>query len=46
MYFGTYLREKGKNIATKEDIGKITEEIEKVRTSTQSRLRKYGKSSN
>ncbi len=32
-YFGTYLREKGKNIATKEDIGKITEEIEKVRTS-------------
>ena len=31
-YFGTYLREKGKNVATKEDIGRITDEIEKVRS--------------
>ena len=30
-YIGTYLREKGRNIATKEDIGKITAEIEKVK---------------
>lgn len=30
-YFAVYLREKGKNLATKEDIGKITDEIEKVK---------------
>jgi hypothetical protein len=30
-YFAIYLREKGKNLATKEDIGKITDEIEKVK---------------
>ncbi len=31
-YIGTYLREKGKNIATKEDIGRITDEIEKIKS--------------
>lgn len=31
-YFGTYLREKGKNLATKEDVKIITGEIEKVRS--------------
>jgi hypothetical protein len=31
-YMGTYLREKGKNLATKEDIGKITTEIENVKS--------------
>jgi hypothetical protein len=31
-YIGTYLREKGKNVATKEDIGRITDEIEKVKS--------------
>jgi len=31
-YFGIYLREKGKNVATKEDIGGITDEIEKVKS--------------
>jgi hypothetical protein len=30
-YFAVYVREKGKNRATTEDIGKITEEIEKVK---------------
>lgn len=31
-YLGTYLREKGKNVATKEDIDMITDKIEKVRS--------------
>ncbi|WP_250464242.1 hypothetical protein [Caballeronia sp. GAFFF2] len=31
-YFGSYIREKGKSLATKEDIGKITAIVEKVRT--------------
>ena len=31
-YIGTYLREKGKNVATKEDIGRIADEIEKVKS--------------
>lgn len=30
-YIGTYLQAKGRNLATKEDIGKITTEIEKVK---------------
>jgi hypothetical protein len=30
-YFGTYVREKGRNAATKEDVGRITDEIEKVK---------------
>ena len=30
-YFAVYLREKGKNLATKKDIGEITSEIEKVK---------------
>ena len=30
-YFAVYLWEKGENLATKEDIGKITDEIEKVK---------------
>lgn len=30
-WFGTYFAEKGKNHATKEDIGRVTDEIEKVR---------------
>jgi hypothetical protein len=30
-YFSTYLREKGKNLATKEDIGEITRIIEEVK---------------
>ena len=31
-YLGTYLREKGKNTATKEDIAEITHKVEEVRT--------------
>jgi hypothetical protein len=31
-YIGTYFREKGKNLATKEDIGAITDTMEKVRS--------------
>lgn len=31
-YFGSYLRTKGKNLATKEDIKSITDEIESVKT--------------
>lgn len=31
IFFRSFLQEKGKNLATKEDIGKITEEIEKVK---------------
>jgi hypothetical protein len=30
-YLGTYLREKGRNVATKEDIAEITEKVEQVR---------------
>jgi len=30
-YLAVYLRQKGKNLATKEDIGNITDEIEKVK---------------
>jgi len=30
-YVAVYLREKGKNLATREDIGRITDEIEKVK---------------
>ena len=30
-YFGAYLREKGKNVATKEDVRDITDKIESVR---------------
>ena len=30
-YFGAYFRKKGSNLATKEDIGKITREVEAVR---------------
>jgi len=37
-YFGSYLRTKGQNLATKEDIGKITEEIEKIRTGYAAKL--------
>ncbi len=29
-YFGSYLREKGKNVATHEDIDKIVEELRKT----------------
>ena len=32
-YFPSYMKKKGENLATKEDIGKITKEIESVRTS-------------
>jgi hypothetical protein len=32
-YLPTYITEKGKNLATKEDIGEITKEIEKVKYS-------------
>lgn len=32
IYLPTYFKEKGKNLATKEDIGHITNEVEKVRT--------------
>ncbi len=31
ILFKSYIQEKGKNLATKDDIGKITEEIEKVK---------------
>ncbi|WP_446742552.1 hypothetical protein [Silvibacterium acidisoli] len=31
QYFPSYFSEKGKNLATKEDIGRITAEVEKVR---------------
>lgn len=31
-YIGSYLREKGKGLATKEDIGRITEIVEQVKT--------------
>lgn len=31
-YFGTYLREKGKNLATKEDIQVLTRKTEEIRT--------------
>lgn len=31
IFFKSFIQEKGKNLATKEDIGKITEEIEKVK---------------
>ena len=34
-YFGPYVSEKGKNLATKEDIGKITAEIENVKVAIQ-----------
>jgi len=37
-YFPAYLREKGKNLATTEDIGKITHEVEKVRIFYESQL--------
>ena len=30
-YLGTYLREKGKNLATSEDISKITDKVEEVK---------------
>ena len=30
-YLAIYLREKGKNLATKEDIGEITDRVEKVK---------------
>ncbi len=30
-YFAVYLREKGKNLATKEDIGDITQEVERIK---------------
>jgi hypothetical protein len=31
-YFGVYLKEKGRNLATREDIKDITDKIEKVRS--------------
>jgi hypothetical protein len=31
-YLSTYFQEKGKNLATKEDIGVITDEVERVRS--------------
>ena len=31
-YLGSFINEKGKNLATKEDIGRITNEIEKVKS--------------
>lgn len=31
-YFGAYLQEKGKGLATKEDVGQITEIVEQVKT--------------
>lgn len=34
-YFGSYVSEKGKNLATKEDIAQITTEIENVKSSIQ-----------
>lgn len=34
-YFGTYVSEKGKNLATKEDIAQITAQIENVKASIQ-----------
>lgn len=34
-YFGSYVAEKGKNLATKEDIAKITAQVESVKASVQ-----------
>lgn len=31
-YLGTYLREKGRNTATKEDVGAITKKVEEVKS--------------
>jgi len=38
QYIISYFKEKGKNLATKEDIGKITQEIESVKSSYSSSL--------
>ena len=40
-YFGAYFSEKGKNLATKEDIRRITAEIEKVKTAYAEQLERY-----
>jgi len=40
-YLGTYLREKGRNLATKEDIAAITEKVEEVRTKHAKHLETY-----
>lgn len=41
QYFIFYFREKGKNLATKEDIAEITHEIEEVKTQYSSDLEKF-----
>jgi len=40
-YFGAYLSTKGKNLATKEDIGKITNEVESIKADYARDLEKY-----
>ena len=40
-YFAVYLREKGKNLATKEDIGEITKRIEEVKLGTAKELHRF-----
>src|SRR6267142_1938229 len=37
-YLGSYLRQKGKNLATKEDVGNLTELVERVRSQHAERL--------
>lgn len=40
-YFGAYLRKRGENLATKEDISRITAEIEKVKNIYAKELEEY-----
>lgn len=40
-YVAVYLREKGKNLATKEDIGEITRQIEKVKLDSAKELHRF-----
>src|SRR5947207_2894334 len=40
-YFGAYFSEKGKNLATKEDIGRITDQIEKVKSTYSEQMERY-----
>jgi hypothetical protein len=42
-FFGAYLSTKGKHLATKEDIGRITNEIEKVKSTYAKQLERYKK---
>lgn len=41
-YFGGYAAEKGKNLATKEDIEVITDKVETIKTELSGRLSTYG----